>query len=196
LRTPITRLKLRSELLDDDAAREEFHDDLDDLDMMVKSALQTVKDSDIHENITGVRLDALIGRMLRGAQLAGHQIGYTPAGLAVRAKPLALKRAIGNLLDNALFYGGRADIATMERDAAVHIQIRDHGPGVPPDQLAQLFDAHLRLDHGRAQNAAGLGLGLGIARGVVEANGGTLTLENHAEGGLVATIVLPSAANS
>ncbi|HEX7984586.1 MAG TPA: two-component regulator propeller domain-containing protein, partial [Duganella sp.] len=93
LRTPITRLKLRSELLDDDAVREEFHDDLDDLDMMVKSALQTVRDSDIHENVTAVRLDALIGRMLRGAQLAGHQIGYTPAGLAVRAKPLALKRA-------------------------------------------------------------------------------------------------------
>ena len=196
LRTPITRLKLRSELLEDDAVREEFHDDLDDLDMMVKSALQTVKDSDIHENITAVRLDALIGRMLRGAQLAGHQIGYTPAGLAVRAKPLALKRAIGNLLDNALFYGGSADIATVERDGAVHIEIRDHGPGVPPEQLAQLFETHLRLEHGRSRNAAGLGLGLGIARGIVEANGGTLTLENHAEGGLIATIVLPGATNS
>ncbi|SEN82222.1 ligand-binding sensor domain-containing protein [Duganella sp. CF517] len=196
LRTPITRLKLRSELLDDDAVREEFHDDLDDLDMMVKSALQTVRDSDIHENTTAVRLDAMIGRMLRGAQLAGHQIGYAPAGLAVRAKPLALKRAIGNLLDNALFYAGGADIATVEGDGAVHIQIRDHGPGVPPEQLAQLFDTHLRLDHGRARNAAGLGLGLGIARGIVEANGGTLTLANHAEGGLIATIVLPRATDS
>lgn len=196
LRTPITRLKLRSELLDDDAVREEFHDDLDDLDMMVKSALQTVKDSDIHENVTAVRLDALIGRMLRSAQLAGHQIGFAPAGLVALAKPLALKRAIGNLLDNALFYGHGVDIATVEHGAMVRIEIRDHGPGVPPEKLALLFDSDLRLDHGRSRNASGLGLGLGIARGMVEANGGTLVLENHAEGGLVATIILPRAPDS
>ncbi|HEX7983458.1 MAG TPA: ATP-binding protein, partial [Duganella sp.] len=93
-------------------------------------------------------------------------------------------------------YGGSADIATVERDGAVHIQIRDHGPGVPPEELGRLFDAHRRLDHGRSRNEGGLGLGLGIARGIVEANGGTLTLENHTEGGLVATIVLPGATNS
>ena len=196
LRTPITRLKLRSELLDDDAVREEFHEDLDDLDMMVKGALQTVKDSDIHENTTAVRLDALIGRMLRSAQLAGHEIAYTPAGLMVQAKPLALKRAIGNLLDNALFYGKRASIATERRDGMVRIAIHDDGPGVPPAALATLFDPHVRLEHGRAQNASGLGLGLGIARGIVEAHGGMLLLENHPEGGLLATILLPGHAAS
>ncbi|MRW88984.1 histidine kinase [Duganella sp. FT80W] len=196
LRTPITRLKLRSELLDDDAVREEFHDDLDDLDMMVKGALQTVKDSDIHENVTAVRLDALIGRMLRGAQLAGHEIAFTPAGLAVQARPLALKRAIGNLLDNALFYGGRASIATERCDDMVCIRIRDHGPGVPPEDLARLAEPHVRLEHGRAQNAGGLGLGLSITRGIVEAHDGRLLLENHAQGGLLATITLPAATDS
>ncbi|MYM28010.1 histidine kinase [Duganella sp. CY15W] len=196
LRTPITRLKLRSELLNNDAVRREFHDDLDDLDMMVKGALQTVKDSDIYENTTPVRLDALIGRMLRSAQLAGHKIGFAPAGLVVQARPLALKRAIGNLLDNALFYGGRADISTSEYDGVVHIQIRDYGPGVPPEQLAQLFEPHMRLDHGRAKNADGLGLGLGIARSIIEENQGTLVLQNHPEGGLLATILLPGAINS
>jgi signal transduction histidine kinase len=74
LRTPIMRLKLRAELLDDDGLRGEFHEDLDELDMMVKGALQTVKDSDIHENPTEIRLDALLGRMVRDAQLAGHEI--------------------------------------------------------------------------------------------------------------------------
>ena len=196
LRTPITRLKLRSELLNEEAVRREFHDDLDDLDMMVKGALQTVKDSDIYENTTPVRLDALIGRMLRSAQLAGHQIGFTPAGLRVQARPLALKRAIGNLLDNALFYGGSVDIATEEYEGVVHIQIRDHGPGVPAEKLAQLFDPHVRLDHGRAQNATGLGLGLGIARGIIEEHGGVLVLQNHPEGGLVATIILPGVTTS
>ncbi|MDB5907695.1 MAG: hypothetical protein JWP34_1809, partial [Massilia sp.] len=110
LRTPITRLKLRAELLDDDALRNEFEEDLDELDMMVKGALQCVKDSDIHENPAEVSLDALIGRLVRSAELAGHRVAFDGRGLTVRGKPLALKRAIGNLLDNALFYGERAEI--------------------------------------------------------------------------------------
>lgn len=196
LRTPITRLKLRSELLNDAAVRTEFREDLDDLDMMVKGALQTVKDSDIYENTALVDLDALIGRMLRGAELEGHQIGYTPSGIGVPAKPLALKRAIGNLLDNALFYGGRADISVEEYDGVVHIQIRDDGPGVLPEKLAQLFEPHVRLEHGRSKNAAGLGLGLGIARAIIEDHEGMLVLQNHPEGGLVATVLLPGTSTS
>ncbi|MET0207946.1 MAG: histidine kinase dimerization/phospho-acceptor domain-containing protein, partial [Burkholderiaceae bacterium] len=97
LRTPITRLKLRAELLDDDALRNDFEEDLDELDMMVKGALQCVKDSDIHENPAEIKLDALLGRMVRSAQLAGHAVGYAPSGVTVRGKPLALKRALGNL---------------------------------------------------------------------------------------------------
>jgi signal transduction histidine kinase len=192
LRTPITRLKLRSELLDDEALRDEFEEDLDELDMMVKGALQQVKDSDIHENTVDVRLDNLIGRMVRGAHLAGHDVGYVECGLSVRAKPLALKRAIGNLLDNALFYGIRAEIAVHAQAGWVVIEIRDHGPGVPEDALASLFDPHVRLGHGRQRNEAGLGLGLGISRSLVEALGGQLTLANHADGGLLASIRLPA----
>jgi signal transduction histidine kinase len=191
LRTPIMRLKLRAELLDDEALRGEFHDDLDDLDMMVKGALQCMKDSDIHENPTELRLDALIGRLVRGARLAGHEIRYAECGLTVTAKPLALKRAIGNLLDNALHYGKSADIAARGTAEHVEIEIRDYGPGVPESALQTLFEPYVRLEHGRSQNAAGLGLGLGIAHAIVEANGGELLLANHPEGGLVATIRLP-----
>lgn len=192
LRTPITRLKLRAELLDDEALRNEFEDDLDELDMMVKGALQCVKDSDIHENPTEVKLDSLIDRMVRGARLAGHEVTYADTGLTVRAKPLALKRAIGNLLDNALFYGERAELSVSAEPGWIAIQVRDHGPGVPPEALASLFDPRVRLGHGRARNKGGLGLGLGIARGIVEAHGGQLRLENHPQGGLVATIRLPA----
>jgi len=192
LRTPIMRLKLRAELLDDDAVRDEFHDDLDDLDMMVKGALQCVKDSDIYENFTEVRLDALIGRIVRGAHLASHEIAFTESGLTLKAKPLALKRAIGNLLDNALFYGQRAEIEVCKLAGKVEIRIRDHGPGVPEDALHSLFDPYVRLDHGRHQNASGMGLGLGIARDIVHGHGGELLLVNHAHGGVVATIVLPA----
>ncbi len=191
LRTPIMRLKLRAELLDDDALRSEFHDDLDELDMMVKGALQCVKDSDIHENPTEVRLDALIGRMVRDAQLAGHQVLFQETGLTVTAKPLALKRAIGNLLDNALYYGKQAEITVNENAGNIDIQIRDHGPGVPEEALNSLFESYVRLEHGKHQNSNGMGLGLGIAQGIVLAHGGHLQLANHPEGGLKATISLP-----
>ena len=196
LRTPITRLKLRTELLDDEELRSEFHEDLDELDMMVKGALQSVKDSDIHENRTEVKLDALILRMIRDARMAGHEVAFSESGLTVMAKPLALKRAIGNLFDNALHYGEKVEIAvtaiTGGSGNEIQIQIRDHGPGVPEEALHSLFDPYTRLEHGRDQNAGGMGLGLGIARNIVQAHGGELQLHNHVDGGLVATIVLPA----
>jgi len=191
LRTPITRLKLRAELLDDEELRDEFEQDLDELDMMVKGALQCVKDSDIHENPAEIRLDALLGRMVRSAQLAGHEVLYQPSGVSLRGKPLALKRALGNLLDNALFYGKRAEISVSTAPGSVTVAVRDHGPGVPEDALASLFDPYVRLEHGRESNDGGMGLGLGIALRVVEAHGGRLELSNHPGGGLLAAVHLP-----
>lgn len=192
LRTPITRLKLRAELLDDDALRNEFEEDLDELDVMVKGALQCVKDSDIHENPTEVRLDSLIGRLVRSAGLAGHTVAFAESGVVVHGKPLALKRAIGNLLDNALFYGERAEIAVRADEEWVEISVRDHGPGVPEDAVSSLLQPYVRLAHGRERRDGGLGLGLGIAKGIVDGHGGELLLSNHPEGGLNAVIRLPA----
>lgn len=192
LRTPIMRLKFRTELLDDATTRAEFHEDLDELDIMVKSALQNVQDSHIHENRTTVRLDPLLGRMVRDAGLARHQVTYVANGLSVQAKPLALKRAIGNLLDNGLHYGDRVDIHARECDGRIWIELRDHGPGVPEAALDILFDANVRLEHGRDRNSEGHGLGLGIARWLVRDMDGELVIANHAEGGLCATITLPA----
>lgn len=196
LRTPITRLKLRAELLDDAQLRDEFEEDLDELDMMVKGALQSVKDTEIHENTANVRLDPLLGRLVRSAHLAAHEVAYTPTGLAARAKPLALKRALGNLLDNALHYGERAEISAVADGEWVVISVRDHGPGVSAEALPTLFEPRVRLSHGRERNESGLGLGLGIARSIIEAQGGQLHLGNHAEGGLLATVRLPSASST
>lgn len=191
LRTPITRLKLRSELLDDNELRTEFHDDLDELDMLVKGALQCMKDSDIHENLTKIQLDTMIGRMIRGARLAHRDVAYIESGLSVVARPLALKRALGNLLDNALHYGERAEISAAETADHVEIRVRDFGPGVDEEKLKELFDPRVRLEHGRDRNEQGLGLGLGIARDIITAHGGEIFLANHPEGGLIATIRLP-----
>lgn len=193
LRTPITRLKLRSELLDDEQLRHDFEEDLDELDMMVKGALQSVKDTEIHEDVRDIRLDPLLGRLAGGARLAGREVRVAESGLSVRAKPLALKRALGNLIDNALHYGQRAEVSAQTEGDEVVIRIRDHGPGVPPEALGTVFEPRVRLTHGREANAGGHGLGLGIARSIVQAQGGTLQLANHPEGGLEATVRLPAA---
>jgi signal transduction histidine kinase len=137
-------------------------------------------------------LDNLIDRMIRGTQLSGHQVSFAKAGLSVTAKPLALKRAVGNLLDNALHYGEKVEISTHAAGNFIEIRIRDHGPGVPDNAFGSLFEPYVRLAHGRDRNENGMGLGLGIARDIVHAHGGELVLANHPEGGLVATIRLPA----
>lgn len=197
LKTPITRLKLRTELLDDEQLQADFHEDLDELDEMVKSALQAVKDSDIHENLTEVRLDVLIDRLTAPAMRSGAAIRVDTVPMSVRAKPLALKRALANLLDNALRYGDRVEVRVGRAGEGIDraaIVVRDHGPGVPPEALNTLFEPYVRLEHGQQRNAAGSGLGLGIARDFIASLGGELTLRNHPEGGLEVTVVLPLAA--
>ena len=192
LKTPITRLKLRTELLDDDALRADFHEDLDELDVMVKGALQSVKDSAVHENVADVRIDRLVERLTTPALAAGARIAIDLPPLTVRGKPLALKRALGNLVDNGLRYGERIEIAGTADGAGVMLTIRDHGPGLPESSREEIFEPYVRLAHGREANRDGSGLGLGIARGILREHGGDVRLDNHPQGGLVATIHLPS----
>ena len=202
LRTPITRLRLRSELLDDTAVQDEFHEDLDELDMMVKTALQIVKDTDIHENRAPLRIDLVLQKMVRDARMGGHKIELQSEPLTVFGKPLALRRALGNLLDNAMYYGEaqqrpvEVGMATGEpgSDEAglVLLTVRDHGPGVPESALARLGQPYTRLDHGAKLRAEGLGLGLSIVREIVADHGGTVRFQNHPAGGFEVRLALPA----
>lgn len=196
LRTPITRLRLRSELLDDTAVQDEFHEDLDELDMMVKTALQIVKDTDIHENRAPLRIDLVLQKMVRDARMGGHQIELQSEALTVFGKPLALKRAIGNLLDNAMFYGeGEQPVEVSmgsDADGQVLVTVRDHGPGVPDSALERLGQPYTRLDHGAAMRKEGLGLGLSIVREIVADHGGTVRFRNHPSGGFEVRLGLPA----
>jgi signal transduction histidine kinase len=197
LRTPITRLRLRSELLDDTAVQDEFHEDLDELDMMVKTALQIVKDTDIHENRAPLRIDLVLQKMVRDANMGGHKVELQSEPLTVFGKPLALKRALGNLLDNAMFYGeGVQPVAVgMAPDEAgmVQLTVRDHGPGVPEAALARLGQPYTRLEHGAALRKEGLGLGLSIVREIVADHGGMVRFRNHPGGGFEVQLSLPAA---
>ncbi|MDC8773841.1 ATP-binding protein [Roseateles albus] len=206
LRTPITRLRLRSELLDDLAVQDEFHEDLDELDMMVKTALQIVKDTDIHENRVPVRIDLVLQKMVRDARMAGQQIELSEQPLTVFGKPLALKRALGNLIDNAMFYGANAGHTglhkaelTMSEGAPgsaeqgqVLLTVRDFGPGVPDSALAKLGQPYTRLAHGAKMREEGLGLGLSIVRDIVADHGGALRFRNHPQGGFEVRVALPA----
>jgi signal transduction histidine kinase len=197
LRTPITRLRLRSELLDDTAVQDEFHEDLDELDMMVKTALQIVKDTDIHENRAPLRIDIVLQKMVRDARMGGHKIELQNEALTVFGKPLALKRAIGNLLDNAMFYGESqqqpVEVSVgSDEDGLVLVTVRDHGPGVPESALARLGQPYTRLEHGAAMRKEGLGLGLSIVREIVADHGGTVGFRNHPAGGFEVRVALPA----
>ncbi|MFF7707159.1 ATP-binding protein [Pseudomonas sp. NPDC007930] len=190
LRTPITRLRLRVELLDDEALQAKFTRDLDELDLLVKGALQCVKDTDIHENIEPVDLNHTLMCLVE-PYLAGEGDGrVTLKGHARRAysgKPLALKRCIGNLIDNALKYGHRAHLTVQDAAGQFVLHVEDEGPGVPEQRLEKVFEPHFRL----AGQQQGYGLGLGIARNIAHSHGGEVTLQNLPVGGLRVTLTLP-----
>ncbi|WXL27655.1 ATP-binding protein [Ectopseudomonas mendocina] len=187
LRTPITRLRLRAELLDDELLRSKFNRDLDELELLVKGALQCVKDTDIHENIEQIDLNNLLHGLVEPYLADGRVTLQGRAESTYAGKALALRRCIGNVLDNALKYGNRAHLLIEDSAEAFVLHVDDEGPGVPERQLEQVFEPHFRLAGGQQ----GYGLGLGIARSLAHSHGGEVTLQNLREGGLRVSLWLP-----
>ena len=192
LKTPITRLRLRAEMLEEDDVREAMIHDLEDLDMLVKGALQSVKETDIHENRIDVNIQQMLTHMQSSAKLAGKVISLqgelkTP----YVGKPLAIKRCLGNLIDNALYYGNSASVYIDDNQERLCIRIRDKGPGIPIDKIDKMFQPYTRLTPDHSGHPGGMGLGLSIARNIARAHGGEVILQNVVTGGLEATISLP-----
>lgn len=182
LKTPLTRLRLRIEMLDDPPLEHKLEQDLLDLEMMVKGALQSMKDTDIHENMERIDLRHLLTQLMDAH--TNVSLRGTPQYLFGR--PLALKRCINNLVDNGLKYGGRLEISVENYAEHMTLSFRDYGPGIPQAQLENVFKPYYRL-HSDSQ---GSGLGLAIARGIARAHGGDITLYNHPCGGLIAVLRL------
>jgi len=185
LKTPITRLRLRAELLDDEQQSNRFHQDLDDLEMLVKGALQSVKDTDIHENIQEIDFNKLLLQM---SENRTEQVHVEPRKIyPYRGKPLALKRCLSNLIDNGVKYGQHVNVELFDSVEAIKIIIQDDGPGIPAQEMETIFQPYKRLHN----DAQGHGLGLGIARNIIHAHNGDLHLINREQGGLEVLIVLP-----
>ena len=191
LKTPITRLRLRAEMLDDPLQRERFCASLDELSELVKGALASVKGFDLHEEPQPTDLNALTTELAEALRLQGGEVEVSGEVAPLIVKPLAMKRCLANLLENAVFYGQRASVTLEEQAGVVRLHIHDSGPGIPKDQIGRVFSPFVRLEVSRSRHTGGSGLGLGIARHIARAHGGDITLANHPAGGLLATLTLP-----
>jgi hypothetical protein len=198
LRTPITRLKLRAEYMEDDEQRAKMLADLDEMEAMVAATLAFGRDATSAEPVTKLDLASLLRTILDDAADGDpdHAEALTYAGpphLPVLARPLALKRALVNLVGNALKYGEAAWVTlhTPARGMA-RIDIEDQGPGIPPEARERVFEPFYRLEGSRNRETGGSGLGLSIARNIMRAHGGDITLANRPEGGLRVTVTLPA----
>ncbi len=195
LQTPLTRLRLRLEKLPDKALRNKLVGDMQAMQQMLQEGLELARSLDTSEPAQLLDLDSLLDSLCSDAVEAGQQVDYTErTAVRLQAHPLALRRALSNLLDNAVKYGQRAEVS-LSRDARhCHIRIRDFGPGIPQELLENVFTPFYRIEHSRSRETGGTGLGLSIARNIVLRHNGELVLTNRAEGGLEAHIVLPLSA--
>lgn len=195
LRTPLARLQLRIEdAAIDPRLRDEIRRDIDEMRDLLQS-LQTFVESGQDGGPTE-RIDiAVTARTLvDNARDRGQRATYRgPPHLEIVTRPVAVRRALSNLVENALAYGGNAKVEVAERDGRVEIVVEDDGPGIPTERLTEVLLPFVRLDNARTRNTAGMGLGLPIVDRVVRAEGGVLLLDNKPSGGLRVTVRLPHA---
>jgi signal transduction histidine kinase len=194
LRTPITRLRLRAEFVDDDDQRAKMLKDLEEMEQMIAATLAFSRDDAASEPVVPLDLGGLLGGLAADYRAGRHDVGYDgPARLDVDARPLALKRALTNLIDNAIKYGERARISINSLGDAVEILIDDDGPGIPERDHERVFAPFVRLEASRSRETGGVGLGLTIARNTIRGMGGDVELATRMQGGLRVRVTLPLA---
>ncbi|MBO0132917.1 MULTISPECIES: ATP-binding protein [Agrobacterium] len=194
-RTPLTLLRLRVENVEDAAEREKMLSTIADLNKMVATTLEFASGATQQPVRRPTDLAALIESMTDDLSDAGLPVVCMDAAQPIiyACDPATLKRALTNLIDNAVKYGGRAELAIHETPQTIEIMIDDAGPGIPEEELTHVFEPLYRLESSRSRETGGMGLGLAIALSIIRTHGGQLTLSNRAEGGLRALIYFPRA---
>ena len=192
LRTPITRLRLRAGFLADVEAQAAVDADLDEMEAMIGATLAYLSGDADPEAPRPVDLAAMLATLVDAAVDAGRPASFDgPRHVHVALRGLAMKRALANLLDNALTYGGAARVVLRDTGSEVRVSVDDDGPGIPEQEFARVFEPFARLDASRNRRTGGVGLGLALARQAVEREGGAIVLSNRAGGGLRAEVTLP-----
>ena len=200
LRTPITSLRLRAEFVEDPEIREKILETLAEMQEMIDGVLAFVREEAAREDTRPVDLAALIASLCDDLADGGKDVrflepgdGEPDSGTAVtRCRPVALKRALSNLIENAVTYGRQARVSLADRGETYEIRIDDEGPGIPEADLERVFEPFQRLEASRSRETGGTGLGLAIARSILRGHGGDITLANRPGGGLRASVRLPA----
>jgi signal transduction histidine kinase len=195
LRTPLTRMQLRTEMLPDPELRERLQSDLSEMQALVEEGLDYARTA--HAGVEPERpvdLHALLDSLCFDYQDAGRRVHWSGKHEApLTTRPQALRRVVTNLVNNALDFAGEAEIALESGPDAVAIAVRDRGPGIAPPELERVLEPFVRLDSSRSRETGGAGLGLAIANELAGALRGSLALQNRAGGGLEARLTLPLA---
>jgi signal transduction histidine kinase len=192
LRTPITTLRLRAEYIEDEEMREKTLATLAEMESILSATLGFARDEAADEAARSTDLSALLTSLVDDHADLGGEVSYQgPDRLTFTCRPVALRRALNNLIDNALKYGETAKVSLSDQKDGVEILIEDSGPGIPEDKLDEVFTPFYRLESSRNRETGGTGLGLAVAKTIVLAHGGELSIQNREAGGLRVRVWLP-----
>lgn len=191
LRTPLSRLKLRLEQIEDTKLQGQMRQDLNDMISMLDATLSYLHEQRTGENRQWLDVQALVQSLSENAQDQGSDVQCSGHCVPLQVQPMALRSGLNNLLDNALRYAGEASIELLDSAQALVIRVIDHGPGIAAEKREVVFEPFYRLEGSRNRNSGGVGLGMTIAKEAVERLGGTLHLEETPGGGLTAVMELP-----
>ncbi len=192
LRTPLTRLRLRAEGIGEESERQKALADLEEMERMIAETLEFARADALEARPERFDLAALVETIVDERADLGRKVAYDgPASLVIEGRAGAMKRAIANLVDNALSYGGNADVRLATREDMIEISVADEGPGIPPDRLEEVFRPFVRLEASRSRETGGAGLGLSVVRDIARAHGGDVVLRNRPLRGLEAVLSLP-----
>ena len=191
LRTPLSRLKLRLEQIDDLRLQGQMRQDLDDMIGMLDATLSYLHEQRTGESRQWLDVQALVQSLSENAQDQGADVQCQGHSTPLQVQPMALRSCLNNLIDNALRYAGTARIELQDSPQALVIRVIDHGPGIAAEQREAVFEPFFRLEGSRNRNSGGVGLGMTIAKEAVERLGGRLHLEETPGGGLTAVLWLP-----
>jgi signal transduction histidine kinase len=196
LRTPLTRMRLRAELVDDPLLQQKLNADIDTMHAMVNGVLAYLRGLEDTEPAQPINMEALLHSIVEDERSLGRPVHLIERESAEASPPpyagklSVLRRAIGNLIDNAVAHGHSVTVRLHDTPNELRILVDDDGPGIPDADLVRVTEPFVRLDASRSLDTGGVGLGLAIVRDVAAYHGGQLILENRAEGGLRASLVL------
>ena len=189
LRSPLTAMRVRAEMVDEDETRESLVASIEEMQEMVDATLAFARGMASSEVYETVDLKTYL-KQLQADMIDGFTLD-TANSISVRLRPQSVRRALRNIIENAQRYGGGAEVTFVHDAEYVQIRVSDNGPGVPEAELEQVFEPFFRLEKSRSRETGGTGLGLSIARTIVRAHGGDVALTNRTEGGLLVTVTLP-----